>query len=197
LTLMGYLGGEYSHKKSFSFTAQVTFEQSYSEIDGDSASCTELYAIVSSLAGVPLKQNIAVTGTLNQRGQVQPIGGVTEKVEGFYQLCARRGLTGEQGVMIPAANRHDLNLRPEVVQAAAQGKFHVWTVETVEEGLELLTGTPAAEIHAKVRQRLKELDSDGRGAHALRKDNRLPVRLQRWLTRLRKRLPGIPRRRKK
>jgi len=182
LTLMGYLGGQFAREKPLAFTAQVTFEQNYGEFDGDSASCAELYAILSSLAQSPLKQSLAVTGTLNQRGHVQPIGAATEKVEGFFDLCFRRGLTGVQGVIIPANNLDDLNLRADVVQAAAEGQFHVWTVTTVDEGMELLTGEAAEEIHKKVHRRLKVLDREGLAA--------LPppvVRgLRHWLGRLRK-----------
>ncbi|MER3513553.1 MAG: ATP-dependent protease, partial [Chloroflexota bacterium] len=148
-------------------SAQITFEQSYGGIEGDSASSAELYALISSLSGIPLRQDIAVTGSVNQRGEVQPIGAVMEKIEGFYAVCKARGLTGSQGVIIPAANVRHLMLREEVVQAVAEGKFHVWPVRTIDEGLELLTGVPAGErgpdgsypegtIHHAVQKRLRE-----------------------------------------
>jgi ATP-dependent Lon protease len=112
-------------------------------VDGDSASSTEVYAILSSLSRVPLRQDIAVTGSLNQKGEIQPIGGVNEKIEGFFEVCRARGLTGRQGVMIPRQNVQDLMLRNEVVQAAAEGKFHIYPVATIDEGTEILTGIEA------------------------------------------------------
>jgi Lon-like ATP-dependent protease len=125
--------------------ASLTFEQLYGDIDGDSASSTELYALLSALAKAPLRQSIAVTGSLNQRGDVQPIGGATAKIEGFYEVCRARGLDGTQGVMIPKANVPNVALRPEVAQAVERGEFHVWAVERIEEGIEVLTGVPAGE----------------------------------------------------
>jgi lon-related putative ATP-dependent protease len=145
LTLAGYLGGKFGQKKPLAMTAQLTFEQSYDEVEGDSASSTELYAILSSLSGVPLKQGLAVTGSVDQRGRIQPIGGVNEKIEGFFDVCKKRGFTGEQGVLIPVQNIRNLMLREEVVQAVQQGEFHVYGVSTIEEGLEILTGQPAGE----------------------------------------------------
>jgi predicted ATP-dependent protease len=143
LILSGYLRHTFAQNKPLSLTASITFEQSYGGIDGDSASSTELYALLSSLSGKPLRQDIAVTGSVNQRGEVQPIGGVNEKIEGFYLCCKHAGLTGEQGVMIPRANVKDLMLRPDVVEAIDKGDFHVWAVENIDEGIELLTGTSA------------------------------------------------------
>jgi lon-related putative ATP-dependent protease len=157
MTLIGYLGGQYAADFPLSLSAQVTFEQSYGGIDGDSASSTELYALLSSLSGVPIKQAIAVTGSVNQRGEIQAIGGVTQKVEGWFAVCQEAGLTGEQGVLIPAANIQDLMLRVAVVEAVKAGNFHIWAVETVDQGIEILTGQPAAEIHAAVKARLLEL----------------------------------------
>src|SRR5690606_22267405 len=125
--------------------ASLTFEQLYGDIDGDSASSTEIYALLSSLSGIPIKQSLAVTGSVNQLGEIQPIGGATAKIEGFYEVCRARGLDGTQGVLIPAANVPNVVLRPEVAQAVAEGRFHVWGVETIEEGLEILTGVPAGE----------------------------------------------------
>jgi lon-related putative ATP-dependent protease len=141
--LAGYLRRNYAQDKPLTLTASIAFEQAYSGIEGDSASSTELYALLSSLSGVPLRQEVAVTGSVNQMGQVQPIGGVNEKIEGFFLCCRDKGLTGNQGVMIPRANVKDLMLREEVLAAVGQGLFHVWAVATVDEGIELLTGLPA------------------------------------------------------
>ena len=121
------------------------FEQTYGTVDGDSASAAELFALLSSLAGAPLTQSIAVTGSINQHGRIQPIGGVNEKIEGFFDVCAKRGLTGAQGVLIPEANVKHLMLRADVVAAVAAGRFNVYAMETVDHGLELLTGLPAGE----------------------------------------------------
>jgi ATP-dependent Lon protease len=127
-------------------SASIAFEQSYSGVDGDSASSTEIYALLSSLSGVPIKQYIAVTGSVNQKGEVQAIGGVNEKIEGFYDCCLHIGLTGKQGVMIPHANVKDLMLRKDVVEAVEKGKFHVYAVKTIDEGIEVLTGKEAGEM---------------------------------------------------
>lgn len=143
LTLSGYLGGKFAQKKPLGMTAQITFEQSYGGVDGDSASSTELYAILSSLSGVPLKQSLAVTGSVNQRGEIQPIGGATEKIEGFFDICRSRGLTGEQGVIIPIQNIDNLMLKDEVLNAVSDGKFHVYAVKSIEEGIEILSGVRA------------------------------------------------------
>ena len=124
------------------------FEQSYGGVEGDSASSAELYALLSALAELPVRQGIAVTGSVNQHGRVQAIGGVNEKVEGFYDVCRERGLDGNQGVVIPAGNQRHLMLRPDVVEATAAGRFHVWTVDTVDEGIEILTGVPAGQLLA-------------------------------------------------
>ncbi|MCP5096268.1 MAG: AAA family ATPase [Chloroflexi bacterium] len=145
LTLSGFLGGTYAQKHPLSLTASLTFEQNYGGIDGDSASSTELYVLLSSLGRIPLKQGIAVTGSVNQRGEVQPIGGVNEKIEGFFRLCKARGLTGTQGVLIPASNVNNLMLREDVVTAVANNQFHIWPVRSINEGIEILTGIPAGE----------------------------------------------------
>ena len=121
----------------------MTFEQLYEGIDGDSASSTELYAILSSLAELPLRQDIAVTGSVNQKGEIQPIGGVTEKIEGFYEVCKIKGITGLQGVMIPQQNVKDLALNEEVIEAVKEGKFHIYSIASVDEGMQLLTGVAA------------------------------------------------------
>lgn len=167
LILSGFLRDRFAQNRPLTLSASIAFEQSYGGIDGDSASSTELYALLSSLSGKPIRQDIAVTGSVNQKGEVQPIGGVNEKIEGFYLSCKHAGLTGNQGVMIPAPNVKDLMLKPEVIDAVAGGKFHIWAVSTIEEGIELLTGTKAGNrtttgwtkgsIFALADARLKEL----------------------------------------
>jgi len=168
LTLTGYLGGKYALKSPLSLSASISFEQLYEEIEGDSASSTELYALLSSLSGLPLKQSIAVTGSVDQQGNVQPIGGANEKIEGFFETCRQRGLTGDQGVILPAQNAVNLMLRTEVRQAVAEAKFHIYPVRTIDEGIEILTGVPAGEqqedgtypedsVHERVRARLEEI----------------------------------------
>jgi len=139
LSLQGYLRGTFGQELPLSFTASITFEQNYGLVEGDSASMGELCAIISSLSKVPLYQGLAVTGTVNQKGQVQAIGGVNEKIEGYYHTCKHRRLTGKQGVIIPEANRHNVILMPEVSQAVKDGRFHIFTVNHVSEALDLLT----------------------------------------------------------
>jgi len=148
LILSGFLGARYAAKQPLSLAASLVFEQSYSGVDGDSASSAELYALLSAIAGVPIKQSLAVTGSVNQHGVVQAIGGVNEKIEGFFDLCNARGLTGDQGVLIPASNVEHLMLRQDVVEAVAAGRFHIYPTGTVDEGIELLTGVPAGERDA-------------------------------------------------
>ncbi|NTV54232.1 MAG: Lon protease family protein, partial [Syntrophaceae bacterium] len=143
LILEGYFRGKYAQKKPLTMSASICFEQSYGGVDGDSASSTEIYAILSSLSELPLRQDIAVTGSVNQKGEIQPIGGANQKIEGFFDVCRARGLTGRQGVMIPQLNVPELILRKDVVKAVAEGKFHIWPVKTIDEGIELLTGVPA------------------------------------------------------
>ena len=143
--LSGFLRGTFARRAPLSIACSVTFEQSYGGIDGDSASSTEIYAILSALSRLPLRQGVAVTGSVDQYGQIQSIGGVNEKIEGFFRVCQARGLTGDQGVMIPASDVGDLHLRDEVVEAVQDGTFHVWPVETVEQGIEHLSGVPAGE----------------------------------------------------
>jgi len=145
LILSGFLAGRYATSQPLSLAASLVFEQSYAGVEGDSASSAELYALLSALADAPVKQSLAVTGSVNQHGDVQAIGGVNEKIEGFFDVCRERGLTGEQGVLIPASNVKHLMLRRDVVDAVAAGKFHVYPVETVDQGIELLTGVPAGE----------------------------------------------------
>lgn len=146
LILSGYLRRKFAQDRPLTLAASIAFEQAYGGIDGDSASSTELYAILSSLSGKPIRQDIAVTGSVNQKGEVQPIGGANQKVEGFYLCCKNAGLTGEQGVMIPHANVKDLMLREEVVQAVKEGKFHIYAVKSIDEGIEILTGVKAGKI---------------------------------------------------
>ena len=141
--LTGYLGEQFAQDMPLSLTANLCFEQLYGGVDGDSASSTEAYAILSSLSGIPINQSIAVTGSINQKGFIQPIGGVNEKIEGFYQICKLRGFNGEQGVIIPKQNVRNLSLNDEVIESVKKGKFHIYAVSTIDEGIEILTGVPA------------------------------------------------------
>jgi predicted ATP-dependent protease len=143
MIINGYLQGKFAQRRPLSMNAHLCFEQSYGGVDGDSASSTEIYAIVSALSGVPIKQGIAVTGSVNQNGLIQAIGGINEKIEGFFTVCRKKGLTGDQGVMMPTANIPNLMLRNEVVQAVREGKFHIYAVNTVDEGIAVLTGMEA------------------------------------------------------
>jgi lon-related putative ATP-dependent protease len=167
LTLVSFFNATYAAHRSLSFSAQITFEQNYGNIEGDSASAAELCALLSSLSAHAIKQSIAITGSVNQRGDVQPIGAVNEKIEGFFAVCEARGLTGDQGVIIPQTNVRDLMLKEKVIAAVEQGKFHIWAVSNVSEAIELLTGIPAGSrkdgrwqehtIHHAVQKRLREL----------------------------------------
>jgi lon-related putative ATP-dependent protease len=168
LILGGYLANKYAQNKPLSLSARLVFEQSYEGVEGDSASSTELYAILSALADAPIKQNIAVTGSVNQRGEVQAIGGVNEKIEGFFEVCKLKGLKGDESVMIPKSNVQDLMLKEEVVKAVKDGKFHIYPVNTIDEGIEILTGVKAGErrkdgafepntLNERVDRRLKEM----------------------------------------
>ena len=143
LILTGYLGEQFAEDMPLSLTANFCFEQLYGGVDGDSASSTEAYAMLSSLSGIPINQSIAVTGSINQKGYIQPIGGVNEKIEGFYQTCKLRGFNGEQGVIIPIQNVRNLHLSDEIIDSVRKGKFHVYAVSTIDEGIEILTGVPA------------------------------------------------------
>jgi lon-related putative ATP-dependent protease len=147
--LSGYLRQKFARRQPLVLSASICFEQSYGGVDGDSASSTEVYALLSDLSGLPIRQDLAVTGSVNQQGEVQPIGGVNWKIEGFFEACQARGLTGQQGVIIPKANLSELMLRPDVVAAVKAGKFHVHAVGTIDEGIELLTGIPAGTPDAK------------------------------------------------
>jgi lon-related putative ATP-dependent protease len=168
LILAGFLGARYAADRPFTLSASLVFEQSYSGVEGDSASSAELYALLSALSGLPIRQSLAVTGSVNQLGEIQAIGGVNEKIEGFFDLCQARGLTGDQGVLVPASNVKHLMLRSDVVEAAGAGRFHVYPVETVDQGVELLTGMAAGErgpdgqfpdgtVNARVVARLAEM----------------------------------------
>lgn len=143
LILSGYLGETFAQDFPLSLTASLCFEQLYNGVDGDSASSTELYALLSSLSGIPIKQSIAVTGSVDQKGNIQPIGGINEKIEGFYQVCKQRGLTGEHGVVMPIQNVQNLNLSDEIINSVKEGNFHIYAISTIDEGIEILTGVPA------------------------------------------------------
>lgn len=165
LVLAGYIGEKYAQNTPFAVSIQLCFEQLYSGVDGDSASSAELYAILSNLADLPIKQSIAVTGSLNQKGEIQPVGGINQKIEGFFKLCKQRGLTGEQGVIIPKQNTNELVLKEEVVEAVKAGLFHIFPISYIDEGIEILMGVPAGKrnkngsyskgsIHDKVMTKL-------------------------------------------
>jgi predicted ATP-dependent protease len=165
LILSGFLGARYAMEQPLSLSASLVFEQSYSGIEGDSASSAELYALLSAIGEIPLKQSLAVTGSVNQHGQVQPIGGVNEKIEGFFDTCKAKGLNGEQGVLIPVSNVKHLMLRKDVIEATKEGKFHIYPVESIDQGIEILTGVsagaaddkgeyPENSVNGKVRSRL-------------------------------------------
>ncbi len=143
LILSAYIGEMFAQDIPLSLTASICFEQLYNGVDGDSASSTELYAILSSLSGIPINQSLAVTGSVNQKGEIQPIGGANDKIEGFYQICKMRGLDGSHGVIIPRQNVHNLNLSTEVVESVKNGLFHIYAISTIEEGIEILTGVPS------------------------------------------------------
>ncbi|WP_019668069.1 Lon protease family protein [Eudoraea adriatica] len=171
LILQGYLLEKYGQDKALSLFASLVFEQSYSEIEGDSASCAELFALLSSLAQLPVKQGVAVTGSINQRGELQPVGAINQKIEGFYEVCAQSSLNGQQGVIIPKPNLENLMLKDEVLSAVEKGLFRIWAIDTVDDGLEILTGLTAGKklqggsfsknsVHYKVDERLKELNKN-------------------------------------
>ncbi len=181
MIISGYIQGKYGGDRPLSMSASLTFEQSYTEVDGDSASSTELYALLSELSGVPIRQGIAVTGSVNQTGEVQAIGGATHKIEGFLDVCRTKGLTGDQGVMIPKDNVRNLVLDPSVVDAVRDGEFHVYAVSTIDEGIEVLTGVEAGQkdengsypegtIHFLVERRLEEMARKSREAARSRRD---------------------------
>jgi lon-related putative ATP-dependent protease len=181
MILSGFLGARFAADRPLTLSATLVFEQSYGGVEGDSASSAELYALLSALANLPIGQNFAVTGSVNQMGQVQAIGGVNEKIEGYFDICAAKGLTGEQGVLIPASNVKHLMLRPDVVEAAAAGRFRIFPIGRVEEGIEILTGTPAGaagadgkfpsnSVFGRVEARLAQFAEAARRFAATRKD---------------------------
>lgn len=170
--ITGYLGRKYAQEFPLSMSCRICFEQNYNGVDGDSASSTELYAIISSLSNIPINQELAVTGSVNQMGDIQPIGGVTYKIEGFFDICKKRGLTGTQGVIIPVQNEKDLTLNDEVVEAVQNGMFHIYSISNIDEGIELLMGTkagsanksggyPRTTVHGKVYNKLKSYYEKG------------------------------------
>ncbi|NNL16104.1 MAG: AAA family ATPase [Flavobacteriaceae bacterium] len=171
LIILGYLYEKYAQNKPISLKASLVFEQSYSEIEGDSASSAELYAILSSLSKLPINQGIAVTGSINQKGEIQPVGAINEKIEGYFEACKQVGLTGDQGVLIPIGNRDNLMLKQEVIHAVKDGLFKIWAVKTIDEGIEILTGIPSGKrlkngsfskssVHFRVDQRIDELNKN-------------------------------------
>jgi len=173
LTLSGYMGSQYAQDKNLSLSASLTLEQSYSGIEGDSASSAELYALLSSLAKLPLDQGIAVTGSVNQNGEIQPVGGINQKIEGFFQVCQRKGLNGRQGCIIPKKNLAQLMLDEIVVEAVQSNQFHIWAVESIDEGIEILSGIPAGKrdengefppgtVHYLVDEQLRAWSRKGR-----------------------------------
>ncbi len=175
LILAGYLAGHYVPEEPLSLSASLVFEQSYGMVEGDSASAAELYALISALSGAPIRQGLAVTGSVNQRGEIQAIGGVNEKIEGFFDVCRARGLTGTQGVLVPAANVAHLMLRDDVIEAVRAGQFHVYSVDNVEDGIEILTGTeagrrdeagafPEGTVNARVEARLRAFSARAHAA---------------------------------
>jgi lon-related putative ATP-dependent protease len=201
MILGGYLSHKYAQDMTLSLAARLVFEQSYEGIEGDSASSAELYALLSALSGLPIHQGIAVTGSVNQHGQVQAIGGVNEKIESFFEICRAKGLTGAQGVMIPASNVQNLMLREDVVEAVQKGQFHIWAVRTIDEGVEILTGVRAGErtpdggfpentVNFRVEQRLREL------AECLQEpmEDEMPVKKREKSSR--KKVPAPPKRRR-
>ncbi len=168
LILRGYLGGQYAMLQQLALTGSITFEQNYSGVEGDSASAAELFVLLSALCDLPIKQGLAVTGSINQHGKIQPVGGVNEKIEGFFAVCQARGLTGSQGVIMPSSNVTDLMLRPDLVEAVRAGQFHIYAIDHVDQGLELVMGMPAGKqapdgtfptgtIHQRAYQRLHEM----------------------------------------
>ena len=168
MIIAGYLASKFARDKPLTLSARIVFEQNYEGVEGDSASSTELYALLSALSGVPIKQHFAVTGSVNQKGEVQPIGGVNEKIEGYFEVCKARGLDGDHGVVIPQSNVRNLMLKQEVLDAVKAGKFHIYPVSTIEEGIEVLTGKPAGKplpdggyeentVYGLVDRRLREM----------------------------------------
>lgn len=170
LILSGYLNGKFAQKRPLPISASIAFEQTYSYIDGDSASSAELFALLSSLSETPIDQGIAVTGSVNQNGQLQPVGAVNEKIEAFFDVCVQRGLTGRQGALVPRQNIVHLVLKDEVARAVENGQFHIWAAETVEEGIEILTGEKAETVFQRIERRLDEMTERWKALDAKEKD---------------------------
>jgi lon-related putative ATP-dependent protease len=156
MILTGYLGGKYAQDAPLSLTASIAFEQSYGGVDGDSATCAEVVALLSSLSGIPIRQDIAITGSMNQKGVVQPIGGVNEKIEGFFKVCQAKGLTGKQGVIIPQRNLDNLMLEEEVINAVENGEFNLYSIEEIDQALEIMLDEEAEKVHSAVQEKLEE-----------------------------------------
>ena len=167
------MGAQYAQDKPLSLSASLTFEQSYQGIEGDSASSAELYALLSAISGVPIDQGIAVTGSVNQNGEIQAVGGINQKIEGFFRVCLQRGLNGSQGVIIPRQNVSQLMLDGDVIEAVEKRRFHIWAVEHIDQGLEILTGKPAGQrepdgrfspgsVHYLVNKKLEEWNKRNR-----------------------------------
>lgn len=156
LIITSLLRQKFSQNTPLSISASICFEQSYSYIDGDSASCAEFLALISAIGEFPMRQDIAVTGSLNQHGMVQPVGGISEKIEGFFNTCKILGFTGSQGVMIPYSNKTNLFLPKKIIEAAAEGKFNIWTIKTIDEGIKLLSGLDEKTYTQKISSKLNE-----------------------------------------
>ena len=176
LILSGYLGAKYAQDKPLSLSASLCFEQSYGGVEGDSATAAELLAIISSLANTPINQAIAITGSMNQKGEIQPIGGVNQKIEGFFDICRKKGLTGQQGIVIPASNLDHLMLREDVVEAVAKGQFHVYSAKTIDQAIEILTGRSAKKVHDSVNKRLKTMSEIGKEKERSPTQGRTPTK---------------------
>ena len=188
LIISGYFRETFGQDQPLSFNANLVFEQSYGMVDGDSASCTEIFVLLSTLSGLPIKQSIAVTGSLNQKGDVQPIGGVNEKVEGFYDICKLNGLTGDQGVIMPIQNINDLMLREDVIESVRQNKFHIYPIAKVEDGIEILTGVKAGlktkngyeegTVFDKVEKKIREMFEKSRSIKGKNDEADIPKKLK-------------------
>lgn len=156
MILSAYISNVYANERPFPVSVNLCFEQSYSGIEGDSASAAELVVMLSSIADVPIRQDMAITGSMDQQGNIQPIGGVNYKIEGFFDICVQKGLTGTQGVIIPWQNKDNLMLRDDIVEAVGDGKFHIYTIKNAEEAIELLTGLPYAQFNKKIEATLED-----------------------------------------
>jgi predicted ATP-dependent protease len=178
MIITGYLASMFAYDKPLTLTARIVFEQNYEGVEGDSASSTELYALLSALSGVPIRQNFAVTGSVNQKGEIQPIGGVNEKIEGYFEVCKARELNGTHSVLIPESNISNLMLKKEIIDAVNGGKFHIYSAKTIDEGIEILTGVPAGRpqpnggfdkdsIYYRVDAKLREMSEKSKQFHMI------------------------------